>query len=231
MARRRKQAHASPQGEVDNQKILATKPPSQTCLSASSSLEIDKIKNSRFIAYASPAASEADARAYIAQVARLHPKRNHACWAYRESDPGNFRVDDDGEPGGTAGRPILQAIDGEGLSAVVVVVVRYFGGQKLGTGGLVRAYGGAARALLRGPAAVHRKKHVLCCECTIVLGHCEEGKIRSLIQAMEGRVIKGEYDDKVALTVIVPQHQTDALKHLITDALGRRVILELHDDE
>jgi uncharacterized YigZ family protein len=104
-----------------------------------------EIKRSRFIARAAPVASEDEARAFLERVG--DPTANHNCWAFRAGD--QYRFDDDGEPGGTAGRPILQAIEGQDMDRVVVVVTRYFGGIKLGTGGLARAYGGTAAEALR----------------------------------------------------------------------------------
>lgn len=105
----------------------------------------EDIKKSRFAAHAAPVASVAEAMAFFA--AHSVPEATHNCWAYRIGN--EYRYNDDGEPGGTAGRPILQAIDGQGLDRVAVLVVRWFGGIKLGAGGLVRAYGGCAANCLR----------------------------------------------------------------------------------
>ncbi|NEZ04166.1 YigZ family protein [Wenzhouxiangella sp. XN201] len=104
-----------------------------------------EIKKSRFIAHAACADDESQARAFIERVA--DPAANHNCWAWLMGQ--NYRFDDDGEPGGTAGRPILQAIESQGYDFTVVVVTRFFGGIKLGTGGLARAYGGTANEALR----------------------------------------------------------------------------------
>ena len=104
-----------------------------------------EVKHSRFLARAAPVASSAEALAFHAAIAR-EPATHH-CWAYRIG--AEYRSSDDGEPAGTAGRPILAAIDGQGFDRVVVVVTRWFGGVKLGAGGLVRAYGGAAAECLR----------------------------------------------------------------------------------
>lgn len=103
------------------------------------------IRKSRFVARARSIAGAADAMAFIEQVS--DPAANHNCWAYRLGN--EYRFSDDGEPGGTAGKPILQAIEGQSCDRVVVVVTRWFGGVKLGTGGLVRAYGGCAAQCLR----------------------------------------------------------------------------------
>eukprot|EP00639_Heterosigma_akashiwo_P032259 CAMPEP_0194720126 /NCGR_PEP_ID=MMETSP0296-20130528/11471_1 /TAXON_ID=39354 /ORGANISM="Heterosigma akashiwo, Strain CCMP2393" /LENGTH=201 /DNA_ID=CAMNT_0039622147 /DNA_START=207 /DNA_END=809 /DNA_ORIENTATION=+ len=105
------------------------------------------VKKSRFIARAYPATTWKEAKEFIEMVSE--PKASHNCWAFIPgSDPTAVRFNDDGEPGGTAGKPILQAIQAEELRDVAVCVTRYFGGTKLGTGGLIRAYGGAARNCL-----------------------------------------------------------------------------------
>ena len=104
-----------------------------------------EVKKSRFLAQAAPVASPGEALAFLARAADAGA--THNCWAYRVGD--QYRFADDGEPGGTAGRPILAAIDGQELDAVMVVVTRWYGGVKLGAGGLVRAYGGAAAECLR----------------------------------------------------------------------------------
>ncbi len=104
-----------------------------------------EIKKSRFIARAAPVEDEAAALAFIERVS--DPAANHNCWAWLIGD--SYRFDDAGEPGGTAGRPILQAIENQGYDRTVVVVTRFFGGIKLGTGGLARAYGGTASEALR----------------------------------------------------------------------------------
>lgn len=105
----------------------------------------EEIKNSRFTARAGPVDTVEAAQAFIERVSE--PAATHNCWAYRVGDA--YRFSDDGEPGGTAGKPILGAIDRAGFDSVVVVVTRYFGGVKLGAGGLARAYGGVAASCLR----------------------------------------------------------------------------------
>ena len=109
-----------------------------------------EVKHSRFLAQAAPASAPAAALAFLDEVA--DPAATHNCWAYRIG--GEYRSSDAGEPAGTAGRPILTAIDGQGCDQVVVVVTRWYGGIKLGAGGLVRAYGGAAAECLRNAGRV-----------------------------------------------------------------------------
>ncbi len=104
-----------------------------------------EIRKSRFLAIAAPVDDADAALAFFARVGT--PDATHNCWAYRIG--AHYRFNDDGEPGGSAGRPILAAIEGQGLDRVAVVVTRWFGGIKLGVGGLVRAYGGCAAECLR----------------------------------------------------------------------------------
>ncbi|GJP30805.1 hypothetical protein CLOM_g6985 [Closterium sp. NIES-68] len=117
---------------------------------------LSEIKKSRFVAIAAPVGSPEEAMRVIEEVS--DPSATHNCWAYKVSPA--YRFNDDGEPGGTAGRPILAAIEGAGVDGVVVVVTRYYGGVKLGTGGLVRAYGGAASGALREATLVPVLKKV-----------------------------------------------------------------------
>lgn len=104
-----------------------------------------EVRLSRFLVQAAPAGDVAAAQAFLVEVA--DPGATHNCWAWRLGQA--YRSSDDGEPAGTAGRPILAAIDGQGFDRVVVVVTRWYGGIKLGAGGLVRAYGGATAECLR----------------------------------------------------------------------------------
>lgn len=121
---------------------------------AERTLEVNK---SKFIARIYPVQSADEALQHVTDNQKSDPKASHWCWAF--SVGGINRSSDDGEPSGTAGRPILSAIEGEELDSVVAVVVRYYGGTKLGTGGLVRAYGGSAREALRAAERVVRVEH------------------------------------------------------------------------
>ena len=103
------------------------------------------IKNSHFIARAAPVSEPKEALEFLSEVREA--EATHNCWAYKVGQ--QYRFSDDGEPGGTAGQPILRAIEGQGLDGVMVVVTRYYGGINLGAGGLVRAYGGTAAECLR----------------------------------------------------------------------------------
>lgn len=108
------------------------------------------IKKSRFLAVCGPVSSEQAAKDFIAEQSDL--TASHNCWAYRIGQ--TYRFNDDGEPSGTAGKPILQAIDGQSLDHVAAIVIRWFGGTLLGSGGLMRAYGGTAAICLRAAEKV-----------------------------------------------------------------------------
>ena len=112
-----------------------------------------EIKKSRFIARVAPVSSRDDVKAWLEQARNAPPDARHICWAYQIGRPGaaaEAAMNDDGEPSGTGGKPILSVIQHKDLGDVLVMVIRYFGGIKLGAGGLVRAYAGATEAVLSG---------------------------------------------------------------------------------
>lgn len=159
----------------------------------------EDIKKSRFLAYAAPVVDAPQAMAFFA--AHSDPAATHNCWAYRIGTA--YRFNDDGEPGGTAGRPILQAIEGQGLDRVAVLVVRWFGGIKLGTGGLVRAYGACAANCLR---LGDRIDIISTTRVRCQLGFAELPLFRSrLAQAGAAIVAEAFGADGVVLTLDVPQ--------------------------
>lgn len=145
-------------------------------LAATARFELE-IKKSRFIAQAGPAESVDAALAFIAHASDADARHN--CWAYRIGNI--YRSDDADEPAGTAGRPILAAIDGQGLDQVVVVVTRWFGGIKLGAGGLVRAYGGVAAECLR---TAPRRERIATRTVEIRAGFAHLGAIHVLIDSL-----------------------------------------------
>ncbi|AKQ55477.1 IMPACT family member yigZ [Bordetella hinzii] len=147
----------------------------------------EDIKKSRFAAHAAPVASVAEAMAFFA--AHSVPEATHNCWAYRIGN--EYRYNDDGEPGGTAGRPILQAIDGQGLDRVAVLVVRWFGGIKLGAGGLVRAYGGCAANCLRAGQYLDIVPTLrVSCRC----GFAEQPLLRARLAPAGAQILEEQFD-------------------------------------
>jgi uncharacterized YigZ family protein len=147
-------------------------------------------KGSVFLARIVPAASEEEARAALAALAREHPDATHHCWAWRLGRPPRERSADAGEPAGTAGVPILRVLAGAGLTDVLAVVVRWFGGTKLGKGGLARAYAAATRAALAGlPVVVH----VPTVELTLEVPYERLGAVKRLVRPPEVELAAEEY--------------------------------------
>ncbi len=175
------------------------------------------VKKSRFIARASAVASAVGALAYIREVSE--PEATHNCWAYRLG--GEYRFSDDGEPGGTAGRPILQAIDGQGLDLVVVVVTRYFGGIKLGAGGLVRAYGGVAASCLR---LASRVPIVVTGRWTLVVPFELSGVVHHWMETTSARKVGEAYGASGAeIEVQMPEADADGQLEQLRNATRGRV--------
>lgn len=171
-----------------------------------------EVKKSRFIARAAPVDDEEAAKAYIERVS--DPGANHNCWAWLIGD--SYRFDDDGEPGGTAGRPILQAIESQGYDRTVVVVTRFFGGTKLGTGGLARAYGGTANEALRTAESAPiipkvRLRLILPFEFVDAAHHA--------LSEFDGDKLDEEYDTEgVTLIVTIPANHRQAFADHMRDA-------------
>jgi len=182
-----------------------------------------EVKKSRFLAVAGPAASEEEARAFLAGAGSADA--GHNCWAFRIG--GVYRFSDDGEPGGTAGRPILQAIEGQGMDRVAVVVSRWFGGILLGTGGLVRAYGGTAAMCLR---AAEREPIIDLAALSVACAFAEEGRIRAALAGIAGATAETTdfTADGVRLLVRLPRDRLDGFVRAVGDITrGRAEVVEL----
>ncbi|NUS37768.1 MAG: YigZ family protein [Lysobacter sp.] len=180
-----------------------------------------EVRHSRFLAQAAPVDTTDAALAFLDAVADRDATHNG--WAYRIG--GEYRSSDDGEPAGTAGRPILAAIDGQGFDRVVVVVTRWYGGIKLGAGGLVRAYGGAAAECLRtGP----RRPLVAMRELAVACAFADIGNVHAALAAF-GADKRDEtfLADGVRLRVVLAADRVDALRNQLRDATRDRA--RVHD--
>lgn len=170
------------------------------------------VKKSRFVARAARADSPDEAASFLTEVREADA--THNCWAYKIG--GQYRFSDDGEPGGTAGRPILAAIEGQGLDHVVVVVTRYFGGIKLGAGGLVRAYGGAAAECLRCADRLEVKPRS---QMTLRIPFDALGHVYPLVERFEAAKLEERYDAQgVVLLLTVAQDRLEAFVAALRDA-------------
>lgn len=184
-------------------------------------------KKSRFIAAVEHVESEEEAIAFIEAVRKKHWSATHNCFAYviGTKQP-LMRCSDDGEPSGTAGRPMLDVLMGEQLCNIAVVVTRYFGGTLLGTGGLVRAYSGAVKAGLEGSMLITRKlakKLEICCDYTWI------GKIQYLAAQRKLRTLDTDYSDLVKTVLLVPVQESDRLIKQIVEATNGQAKIEETD--
>lgn len=172
-------------------------------------------KKSRFLAHVEPAGSEEEALAFVKGVRKKYWDGGHHCFAYIIGERGQTaRSGDDGEPSGTAGKPMLEVLAGEGLHDVCAVVTRYFGGTLLGTGGLVRAYQEAVKAGLK-KCAVMEKKPGLRLEVTT--DYCGSEKVRRLAARSGVHTLDVRYTDQVVFLLLVPAAEEGRICSLITE--------------
>lgn len=164
-----------------------------------------KDRGSKFIAYAWPVRSEEEALAHVEGLRKEHFKARHHCFAWRfEPDGSRFRANDDGEPSGTAGRPILGQIDSFGLTDVVVVVVRYFGGTLLGTSGLIHAYREAAAEALRSAVIVEK---IVTDVFALDFDYALMPDVMNAVKKLDMEIVKEAYGDRGLLEVGIRQSE------------------------
>jgi uncharacterized YigZ family protein len=179
-----------------------------------------KVKGSRFLSFISPVHDKEEAESRIRSISRQYHDASHVCFAYRIT--GNlFRTSDAGEPSGTAGKPILEAIDAEKLFFVLCVVVRYFGGTKLGTGGLARAYAEAAKNAIEKAQSVEKWITV---PLDVVFSHEWTGTVRSLLSKYGCSVEKTDFGNQAQIVFSVRKSFIEDLKKELADATSGKVI-------
>lgn len=176
-------------------------------------------KGSRFRAIILPAGDETSALAEIENMAKQHPTASHHCWAWRLGSPARERHSDAREPTGTAGEPILRALRGAGVSDAVVVVVRWFGGTKLGRGGLSRAYANTTGEVL-GVALLEQRAPVVRFE--LEFPYHQVGAVKRLIHPPQVTLVTADYGEQVTMTVDVQTAAAEELRAALAD-LGVRV--------
>ena len=181
-------------------------------------------KKSRFIAEVFPVTSEEEAMQYLEEARKRYWDARHHCWAYvLGRNPSAERMSDDGEPAGTAGKPILEVIRGRQITDVLVIVTRYFGGTLLGTGGLVRAYTASAAEGLKHSEIITRFHGF---KLRIAADYTSLGKIQYLLAQREICILESMYTDKVELIVLVPDEEEGALFKEIMDGTNGQAVLE-----
>ena len=181
-----------------------------------------EIKKSEFIAYAYPVNSREQAMFHVEQLREKYPDARHWCWAYIIGDPDNTTsagFDDDGEPNGTAGRPILGVLQHKSIGNIIIIVVRYFGGIKLGAGGLTRAYAGSAQAAVD---QMILQPFVPMMQVQILADFATETQCRYVVESLEGTIEDVAYSKQVTLTVTIAEVDIETLKTEL--AMAGRVI-------
>lgn len=181
-------------------------------------------KKSRFIATICPVSSEEEAVAFIEEMKKKYYDARHNCSAFVIGSKGELtRSSDDGEPSGTAGRPMLEVLTGSGIRNIAVVVTRYFGGVLLGTGGLVRAYSGAVKMALEQCETITRRYGV---QMLIKTDYNGVGKIQYLLGSKDVVIQDSVYAADVQMTVLVPIEEYDRLCKELVETTNGRVGLE-----
>jgi uncharacterized YigZ family protein len=190
-------------------------------LSTSVSAELE-IRKSRFIAYAIPVADRDAAMVELRRLREAHPAATHVCWALLAG--GHSGMSDDGEPSGTAGRPILEVLRHHDLEGVLAAVVRYYGGVKLGAGGLVRAYADSIARVLQDAPRIERIAQTL---LTVEIGYPDEARVRRWIEQEGYALADSGYEMEVRLTIGMPVTALDAAREALRDMTQGRAVL--HD--
>lgn len=182
------------------------------------------ISKSRFIAYVDRAETEEQALAFISRIKNQHPSATHNCSAYLIGEHDHIqKANDDGEPSGTAGLPILEVLKKQHLKDTVVVVTRYFGGIKLGGGGLIRAYGKATTEGLHVAQIVERKLHVV---LSVNIEYTWLGKVENEIRSSQYTLEEIQYLDHVRIIVLVLVEDSDSFINWMTEITNGQVEIE-----
>lgn len=179
------------------------------------------IKKSRFIANVAPVTSEEEAWAFIGEIRARHAEATHNCFAFKAGTA--QRMSDDGEPSGTAGRPIFDVLDKQGLSDVAIVVTRYFGGILLGAGGLVRAYSQAAVAGVEAAGTAEAQTAV---DLRIGLDYSLVGKVQYLLQQRGALVLGTAFEREVMMECRLPVDQVASLEGDLAEISAGRIRVE-----
>ena len=181
-------------------------------------------KKSRFIANVFPVSTEEEAFERLEEVRKKYWDARHNCWAYvLGGSPASERMSDDGEPAGTAGKPILEVIRGRELTNVLVVVTRYFGGTLLGTGGLVRAYTAAAAEGIGHSKIITR---IFGSKLHMVIDYADWGRIQYALGKRGLTPEECSYTDKVELELLVPEDEEEGLKKEVMEGTNGQAVIE-----
>ena len=197
--------------------------PRYTILAARHTAE-QVISRSRFLCSIAPTNTVAEAQAFVREVAHTYHTATHHCWAYLIGVPGSsdrIGLSDDGEPHGTAGRPMLTVLQHCGIGDIAAVVSRYYGGTKLGTGGLVKAYGGAVQHALESAPRVQR---VITCDLVVRVGYSAVDSIQYLLPTFEAELVDQSYAVGVSVRLRCPEEHVVGLRRALMDATRGQVV-------
>ena len=184
-----------------------------------------KDRGSKFIAYSFPLKNTIDFKKNLQEIKKEHPKASHHCFAYRVGiDGNNFRVSDDGEPSGTAGKPILGQIDSKNLTDILIVVVRYFGGTLLGVPGLINAYKTAASLVLQCTPVVQKAVEI---KYELQFNYTEMNDVMRIIKQFNCSILKNEMQLFCQIETGIPRNQVNEVVSALKDIKN----LELHLNE
>lgn len=187
------------------------------------------IQKSRFIGYAKRAETEKEALEFIESIKAKHRSANHNCSAYLIGEHDSIqKANDDGEPSGTAGFPMLEVLKKQGLKDTVVVVTRYFGGIKLGGGGLIRAYGKATTEAIAASGVVERRLHFL---MKVTIDYNWLGKMENEVRNSDYPLNDIQYTDGVALLIYVPRDKKDDFTGWINEMTNGQARIESLESE
>ena len=185
----------------------------------------ETIRRSRFIATVAHASTEEDAKTFVSIIKSEFPDATHNCWAYVAGPPGDTArvgMSDDGEIHGTAGKPILSVLLHSDIGEIVAVVTRYFGGIKLGTGGLVRAYSSSVKNALAG-LSVKEKRDVI--SLTVIFAYSRITVVRKMIESFDSEITEENYGADVSFTIELPKNNKDSFIHAITDLTRGEILI------
>jgi uncharacterized YigZ family protein len=182
-----------------------------------------KVKGSKFIAGLLPVKSKDEAEQAYLEIKKKYYDATHNCFAYR-IDANIFRYSDDGEPNGTAGKPILQMMDGKEILEVLCVVTRYFGGTKLGTGGLIRAYSDAAKEALNRTKIL---KKIRSKKIKLMLDYDLENNVRNLLNSYQGKLDNSEYSDHIEMNLLIPESKAVRFRDECIELSNNKIKIEI----
>ncbi|MER8070315.1 YigZ family protein [Streptomyces sp. NPDC094034] len=184
-----------------------------------------EINRSRFICALAPVATEEEAREFVARIREEHPTASHNCFAYViGADASVQKAGDDGEPGGTAGAPMLQMLTRREVRYTAAVVTRYYGGVKLGAGGLIRAYGGVVGEALDVVGTLTRQRFRL---ATVTVDHQRAGRLENDLRATGRAVRDVRYAEAVTIEIGLPDSEVPAFRAWLADTTAGTAVLEL----